>query len=148
MKDFENIIVRNGGKKHVISYRGEHYTLNGVRMSKAAILHRFQMDSSELARYIGGGFKKREARANSNIISVKRHLDDIKYTIQAFIVASIVVVYVCVGIYANTTKDMNALVVLFAVMFVSAATAVLSDGLEKLPESVTDILCGVKRKEA
>lgn len=148
MKGFENIIVRSGGKKHVISYRGEHYTLNGVRMSKVAILHRFQMDSSELARYIGGGFKKAEAYPNTNIVSVKRHLDDIKYTIQAFIVASIVVVYVCVGIYANTTKDMNALVVLFAVMFVSAATAALSDGIEKLPESVTDILCGVKRKEA
>lgn len=148
MKGFENIIVRNGGKKHSISYRGEHYTLNGVRMSKAAILHRFQMDPNELARYIGGGFKKSEAYPNTNIVSVKRHLDDIKYTIQAFIVASIVVVYVCVGIYANTTKDMNALVVLFAVMFVSAATVALSEDMEKWPERVTDFLCGVKRKEA
>lgn len=148
MKGFENIIVRSGGKKHVISYRGEHYTLNGVRMSKAAILHRFQMDSSELARYIGGGFKKREARANSNIISVKRHLEDVQDIIQGFAIALICVVYVCVGIYAQTTKDMNALVILFSVMVVSAAMAVLSDGLEKLPESVTDFLCGVKRKEA
>lgn len=148
MKGFENIVVRYHGTKHVISYRGEHYTLNGVRTTKAAILHRFQMDPAEIARYIGGGFKKCEARANSNVVSVKRHTSDVKDVIQGFIVASICVVYVLVGIYAQTTKDMNALVVLFAAMFAGAATAVLSDGLEKLPESVTDFLCGVKRKEA
>lgn len=148
MKGFKNIIVRAGGEKHTISYRGEHYTLNGVRMSKAAILHRFQMDPSNLDRYIGGGFKKCEARANSNIVSVKRHLEDVKDVIQGFTVASICVVYVLVGIYVQTTKDANALVVLFAAIFAGAATAVLSDGLEKLPESVTDFLCGVKRKEA
>ena len=148
MKGFKNIVVRYHGTKHIISYRGEHYVLDGVRMSKAAILHRFQMDPSELDRYIGGGFKKCEARANSSIVSVKRHLEDVKDIIQGFIVASICVVYVCVGIYVQTTKDINALIVLFGAMFASAAMVVLSDGIEKWPESVTDFLCGVKRKEA
>ena len=148
MKGFKNIIVRAGSKKYIISYRGEHYTLNGVRTTKAAIIHRFQMDPAEIARYIGGGFKKCEARAKSNIVSVKRHLEDVKDIIQGFALAFICVIYVFMGIYAHATKDMNALVVLFAAMFASTAMVALSDGLEKLPESVTDFLCGVKRKEA
>lgn len=145
MKGFENIFVWYHGTKNVVSYKGQHYVLNGKRTTKAAICKKFEMHPNELARYIGGGFKKSEAYPNTNIVSVKRHLDDIKYTIQAFIVASIVVVYVCVGIYANTTKDMNALVVLFAVMFVSAATVALSEDMEKLPSAITDFICGVKR---
>ena len=145
MKGFENIFVWYHGTKNVVSYKGQHYVLNGKRTTKAAICKKFEMHPNELSRYIGGGFKKKEAFPNTNIVSVKRHLDDIKYTIQAFIVASIVVVYVCVGIYANTTKDMNALVVLFAVMFVSAATAALSEDMEKLPSAITDFICGVRR---
>lgn len=144
----KNIVVWEGDKKHVISYRGEHYTLNGVRMSKAAILARFQMHPNELSRYVGAGFKKCEAYPNTNIVSVKRYLNDVQDALQVFAIALICVVYVLMAVYAHATKDMNALVVLFAAMFASAAMVVLSDGIEKWPESVTDFLCGVKRVRA
>lgn len=145
---FKDIVVWEGNKKHVISYRGQHYVLDGKRMTKSAILARFEMHPAELDRYIGGGFKKYEAYANTNIVSVKRHIYDIQNVMQWFAFAFICVVFALVLFYAHTTKDTNAIAILFSSMFVSTGIAILSDELEKLPTSITDFICGVKRARA
>lgn len=79
----KDIVVWEGDKKHVISYKGQHYTLDGKRMTKAAILARFEMHPAELDRYVAGGFKKCEAYANTNIVSIKRHIYDIQDALVA-----------------------------------------------------------------
>lgn len=45
----------------------------------------------------------------------------------------------------QATRNSDLLYFLFAGIFVSGIPAILSDELEKLPTSITDFLCGVKR---
>lgn len=142
---FEDIVVWEGDKKHVISYRGQHYVLDGKRMTKAAICKRFEMHPNELSRYVAGGFKKHTAYANTNIVSTKRYLNDVQ---DALVAASFVIVcltFVIALMAIQATRNNDVLYFLFAGMFASVIPAILSDELEKLPESVTDFICGVKR---
>lgn len=144
----KDIVVWEGDKKHVISYRGEHYTLDGKRMTKAAILARFEMHPNELSRYVGGGFKKSEAYPNTNVVSVKRYLNDVQDSLVAssFIIVCLTFVIALMAIQA--TRNSDVLYFLFAGMFASVIPAILSDELEKLPTSITDVICGVKRARA
>lgn len=144
----KDIVVWEGDKKHVISYRGQHYVLDGKRMSKAVICKKFEMHPAELDRYVAGGFKKHTAYANTNIVSVKRYLNDIQDALVAssFIIVCLTFVIALMAIQA--TRNSDVLYFLFAGMFASVIPAILSDELEKLPESVTDFICGVKRARA
>lgn len=148
MMGFENIVVWADGKKNVVSYKGQHYVLNGKRMSKAAICKKFEMHPAELARYIGGGFKKSEAYPNTNIVSIKRYLNDVQDSLVAssFIIVFLTFVIALMAIQA--TRNSDVLYFLFAGMFASVIPAILSDELEKLPTSITDVICGVKRARA
>ena len=121
------------------------YVLDGKRMSKAAILARFQMHPNELTRYIGGGFKKAKAYPNTNIVSVKRHIYDVQdaLVVSSFVIVCLVFIIALMAIQATRNSDL--LYFLFAGIFVSGIPAILSDELEKLPTSITDFLCGVKR---
>lgn len=146
----KDIIVWENDVKHVISYRGQHYVLDGKRMSKAAILARFQMHPNELTRYIGGGFEKSEAYPNTNIVSVKRHIYDVQdaLVVSSFIIVCLVFIialFIIALMAIQATRNSDLLYFLFAGIFVSGIPAILSDELEKLPTSITDFLCGVKR---
>ena len=150
MKGFENIFVWYHGTKNVVSYKGQHYVLNGKRTTKAAILARFQMHPNELTRYIGGGFKKSEAYPNTNIVSVKRHIYDVQdaLVVSSFIIVCLVFIialFIIALMAIQATRNSDLLYFLFAGIFVSGIPAILSDELEKLPTSITDFLCGVKR---
>lgn len=49
MKDFIKYInTPNHGVTHVVSYRGEHYVLDGKRTTKKRILRRFSMSEDDL----------------------------------------------------------------------------------------------------
>lgn len=145
MKGFENIFVWYHGTKNVVSYKGQHYVLNGKRTTKAAICKKFEMAPSELDRYIGGGFKKKEAFPNTNIVSVKRYLNDVQDFIAGFGFVLVLSVYVISMMLIMATRDNSVIYFLISGTLVSAGFMVLSDELEKLPTSVTDFLCGVKR---
>lgn len=148
MKGFENINVWYNGSKNVISYRGQHYVLDGKRMTKAAILARFEMHPSELSRYIGGGFKKSEAYPNTNIVSVKRHIYDVQDALVASSFVIVCLTFVIALMAIQATRNSDVLYFLLAGMFASVIPAILSDELEKLPTSITDVICGVKRARA
>lgn len=142
---FEDIVVWEGNKKHVISYRGQHYVLDGKRMTKAAILARFEMHPNELSRHLGGGFKKSEAYSNTNVVSVKRYLNDIQDALVASSFVIVCLTFVIALMAIQATRNSDVLYFLFAGMFASVIPAILSDELEKLPTSITDVICGVKR---
>lgn len=145
MRGFSSISVWYNGSNNVVSYRGQHYVLNGKRTTKAAICKKFEMAPSELDRYIGGGFKKAEAYPNTNIVSVKRHLNDVQDFIAGFGFVLVLSVYVISMMLIMATRDHSIIYFLISGTLVSAGFMVLSDELEKLPTSVTDFLCGVKR---
>lgn len=144
----KDIIVWENDVEHVISYRGQHYVLDGKRMTKAAILARFEMHPSELARYIGGGFKKSEAYPNTNIVSVKRHIYDVQDALVASSFVIVCLTFVIALMAIQATRNSDVLYFLFAGIFVSVIPAILSDELEKQPTSITDVICGVKRARA
>lgn len=144
----KNIVVWEGNKKHVISYRGQHYVLDGKRMTKAAILARFEMHPAELDRYVAGGFKKHTAYANTNIVSIKRYLNDIQDALEASSLVIACLTFVIALMAIHVTRNSDVLYFLFAGMFTSVIPAILSDELEKLPTSITDVICGVKRARA
>lgn len=144
----KDIVVWENDVKHVISYRGQHYVLDGKRMSKAAILARFQMHPDELSRYVAGGFKKHTAYANTNIVSIKRYLNDIQDALVASSFVIVCLTFVIALMAIQATRNSDVLYFLFAGMFASVIPAILSDELEKLPASITDFICGVKRARA
>lgn len=144
----KDIVVWENDVKHVISYRGQHYVLDGKRMSKAAILARFQMHPNELSRYVAGGFKECEAYPNTNIVSIKRYLNDIQDALVASSFVIVCLTFVIALMAIQATRNSDVLYFLFAGMFASVIPAILSDELEKLPTSITDVICGVKRARA
>lgn len=148
MKGFESISIWYNGSKNVVSYKGQHYVLNGKRTTKAAICKKFEMHPNELSRYISGGFKKKEAYPNTNIVSVKRYLNDVQDFIADFGFVLVLSVYVISMMLIMATRDHSIVYFLISGTLVSAGFMVLSDELEKLPTSVTDFLCGVKRARA
>lgn len=145
---FENIVVWENDVKHVISYRGQHYVLDGKRMSKSAICKKFEMHPNELARFIGGGFKKSEAYPNTNIMSAKRYLNDVQDFIAGFGFVLVLAVYIISAMLIVATRDHSVIYFLASGTLVSAGLMIFSDELEKLPTSVTDFICGVKRVRA
>lgn len=144
----KDIVVWENDKKHVISYKGQHYVLDGKRMTKAAILARFEMHPAELDRYVAGGFKKCEAYANTNIVSIKRYLNNIQDALVASSFVIVCLTFVISLMAIQATRNSDVLAFLFAGMFASVIPAILSDELEKLPTSITDVICGVKRARA
>lgn len=152
MKGYSEVSIQNRGI--YVAYKGEHYVVRNAntsrttRMAKDEIIRKFHLHHDALDRHIAGGFKKSEAYPNTNIVSVKRHIYDVQNVMYGFAAVYAVISFVLVGIYAYTTKNTVSIIELFSGMFVSAFIAAEGDEIDKLSESVTDFLCGVKREEA
>lgn len=92
MKGYEQIYIQN--RPFTIVYKGEHYAIchrsgRTTRMAKADIIRKFHLHHDALDRYIAGGFKRRWAMANEDVVRVKRSLNDVESI--AFLVTSLVV---------------------------------------------------------
>ena len=148
MKGFNQVYISNRGWS--VLYRGEHYCIKyagkTVRMTKEKIIKKLHLHADALDRYVGGGFIKKHAMADEDIIRVKRDLYSLKqdcFFTSVAIFTMVQLVYALLVRVGFIDKDPGTIFLIQLVCFIGVLASVILPG--KLADKF-DFILGIERE--